>query len=248
MGGRLGRFARGLGLGLVVGLLAVACGERPPTAPPPPAMPAALVARCGDLRLPLEVLSSPLGAEREGTPQADALRRYVQGRVPAGEDPPAEQYRLLRSNPGDLLYGSDGEVFALISVRNVDGRWTAAAAGTCAPALELPGLDAATWNLPLDVAPAADLRRFTAEVSEVPCVGGRPADGRILPPLVLRQVTRVVVIFGVVPPSATGGPMACPRAPATRYDVDLGEPLGPRELLDGATIPERSPVQISCCG
>jgi hypothetical protein len=245
MGDRPRRIA--LTLALVAGL-AAGCGDRPTETPPPPTMPEKLVARCGDLRLPLEVLSNPLGAEREGTPEADALRRYVQGRIFAGEDPPVEEYRLLRSNPGDLLYGSSGEVFALISVRNVDGRWTAGAAGTCAPTLELPGLDAATWNLPLDVAPAPDLRRFSAEVSEVPCVGGRVADGRILPPLLMRQMTQVVVIFAIVPPPATGGPMACPRAPPARYEVDLGEPLGGRELLDGSTIPPRSPEQASCCG
>ena len=129
MADRLRRIA--LTLAVAAGL-AAGCADRPTVTPPPPTMPETLIARCGDLRLPLEILSNPLGAEREQTPEAEALRRFIGARVPPGENPPVAAYRLLRSSPGDMLYGSDGDVFALVSVRNIDGRWTAAAAGTCA--------------------------------------------------------------------------------------------------------------------
>lgn len=233
---------------LVAALLVAGCGEPPPpVVTPPPTMPAELVADCGSLRLPLAVLTNPLGAEHEDTPEAKALLRFVQARLPAGEATGEDTYRVLRSVPGAVLYGSSGETFTLVAVTRVDGRWTAQAAGSCAPALELPGLNAATWTFDVNIGPEPTTQRFTALVSEVPCVGGRSAEGRILAPVIRLEATRALVIFGVVPPVG-GGVQACPKAPPTRFDVDLGQPLGNRELLDGATIPPRNPILVSCCG
>jgi hypothetical protein len=234
---------------VVVGMLIAGCGEPPPpVVTPPPTMPAELVADCGSLRLPLPVLTNPLGAEHEDTPEAQALLRFVQARLPAAEGASEDTYRILRSVPGAVLYGSSGETFTLINVNRADDRWTAQPAGSCAPALELPGLNAATWTFDVGMGPDPATQRFVALVSEVPCVGGRPADGRVLAPIVRREATRVLVIFGIDPPAVVGGPAACPRAPATRFEVDLGQPLGNRELLDGSTIPPRDPILVTCCG
>jgi len=210
-------------------------------------MPANLIADCQVLRLPLDVLSNPLGAEGEDGPAADALRRSIDARVPAGEDPPTDTYRILLETPDQVLYGSGGEVIDLISVTRTDDRWSARVAGTCTPILELPGLQAARWNLPVDWAAGHDTRRFTALVSEVTCGDGQPAGDRVLPPIVKREPTRVLVIFGIVPPAGPA-PVACPGVVPTNYEVDLGEPLGARELLDGGTIPPDDPFQPSCCG
>jgi hypothetical protein len=251
-----GRWRRDVAF-LLIALSAAGCGERPPVEIPPPTMPTTLVARCGDLRIGLEMLSNPLGAERGGTPEAQALRRFVTSHVPAGEPVDPAQYRIIRKDEASVLYASEaarppGEegafAISVIAVSRIDGRWSAQLAGTCVPEIDLPGLHAATWSLDLDVLPGVATRRFTALVSETSCVGGQPADGRVVAPLIRREISRVVVTFGIVPPEGMTGPQPCPMAPPTRVEVDLGEPLGARELLDGGTIPPRSPIQVSCCG
>jgi hypothetical protein len=73
---------------------------------------------------------------------------------------------------------------------------------------------------------------------EQTCAGGELASGRVLPPVIETRDEAVVVTFLVEP---VEGVVTCPSNPPTPAVLDLGEPLGRRELLDGALDPPRPP-------
>jgi hypothetical protein len=75
-------------------------------------------------------------------------------------------------------------------------------------------------------------------VNEVGCASGEPADGRIATPEISYEDDAVVITIRVVP---RPGPQTCPSNPDTEYTVELDEPLGERELLDGAHDPPAEP-------
>ena len=63
----------------------------------------------------------------------------------------------------------------------------------------------------------------------------------------IRQLPdRVLVTFAVRP--LGGDAHDCQANPPTKVVVTLPEPLGPRVLLDGSTLPARDPVVVECCG
>ena len=76
-------------------------------------------------------------------------------------------------------------------------------------------------------------------VMERGCAGGEPATGRIPEPHVQYREDAVVVTFRVIP---KGGPQTCPGNPPTPYVLELSEPLGDRQLLDGGAEPPAPPV------
>ncbi len=77
-------------------------------------------------------------------------------------------------------------------------------------------------------------------VTETACASGRPADGRILDPWVAVDETQVLVVFAV---RAGTGAQTCQGNPSSRVRVDLGEPLGERQLLDGGRFPAGDPTE-----
>jgi hypothetical protein len=237
-----------------IALLVGACGEPAvPHEPPEATLSANLSFTCGDIVFPAAALSAPDGAEAADTPAAIALRAYLGRRDPKLEDMPRTGYRVLSAGEDRVVFatsvdGTDG--LTAITIRRDDAAWKAAGIGPCKPLLSLPGLNAATWRLP-DDAPLpgpADVG-FVALVSEAACTSGRSAEGRVLPPVVVREPTRVLVVFAVrPPPAAPGGLEACLAPPPTRIEVRLGGPLGNRELLDGGVFPPRDVQSSTCCG
>lgn len=110
------------------------------------------------------------------------------------------------------------------------------AVGACAET----GLGAAVWTLdPAQPKPDATTQVFDALVTEVSCNSGQPADGRIVGPQIVKTAETVLVTFAVRP--RPGDFQSCPTNPSTRIRVDLGEPLGDRELLDGGRVPPGDP-------
>jgi plastocyanin len=89
--------------------------------------------------------------------------------------------------------------------------------------------ETAVWSIrsAQDVTSAS--RVFTAYVTRLSCNGG--VTGRVLEPTIEKVDTRVVVTFTV---EALPGPHACPGNDQVPIVVDLGEPLGNRQLVDGA--------------
>jgi len=235
----------------LVGLVAGACGQPaiPPTRPEP-TLSADLSFSCGEDVFPAAALTSPEGAEAADAPPAAALRRYLRSGAPAAEDLPLGGYRILRADDARVLFATSGLSggMLVLEARNESEVWRVSGPRSCAPRLSVPGLHAATWRLaPGAPLPGADAVAFVALVSEVDCVSGKSAEGRVLPPVVIREAARVLVVFAVRPPPSTGFE-TCPAAPPTPVEVPLGGPLGPRALLDGGVFPPAEVESPVCCG
>lgn len=83
-----------------------------------------------------------------------------------------------------------------------------------------------------------DTQVLEVMVLERECASGQRATGRIKEPKVERDERQVIVTFTVEPV----GEATCPSNPPTPHRLDLGEPLGQRQLLDGGTEPPRAPI------
>jgi hypothetical protein len=88
------------------------------------------------------------------------------------------------------------------------------------------------WQLGLDGVDASD-SSFVVGVTRIECNGGQSGDvGR---PTVELGASEVLVSFW--PPPLTGdAPRTCPSNAPTVVEVDLGEPLGDRVLVDGGCL------------
>ena len=237
---------------LLAGALLGACGrDAVPPEPPQPTLSADLSFSCAGVAFPAAALAAPTGAEQAETPAAAALRRHVRSGALAAEDLPLTGYRVLSASDDRVVFATDvpsAGLVALVATR-ASGVWSVTRRGVCEPRLVLPpGLNAATWRLPTGAAPPGpDAASFTAMVAETSCANGQSAEGRILPPVVIREPTRVLVIFAVRPP-VRSGLVTCPAPPPTAYEVRIGGPLGARELLDGGVFPPADVVSPECCG
>ncbi|HUQ77816.1 MAG TPA: hypothetical protein VM427_02935 [Patescibacteria group bacterium] len=248
--GGAARSARwGAALALVV-LLAAGCSDPLPE-PRPPSFGPPLAFGCGTVAFPAAALTAPGGAENADTPAAAALRRYLRSGNLAAEDLPLAGYRVLYEEPDRVVFGTNGEVGPIVAIdaRNSGGAWSATGLGVCAPQLVVPdGLNAATWRLPAGAPlPGPAAKSFVALVHETDCVSGRSSQGRVLPPLIQRDPTRVLIVFAVREPPSTGLE-TCPGNPASEYTVELGEPLGARQLLDAGVFPPADVWSPECCG
>lgn len=111
----------------------------------------------------------------------------------------------------------------------------ALAAGGCSSLLETiapPGGEEARWGLDPTVRLADDATTIPILVNEVGCASGMDASGRISDHVTYTE-TEVVITVRVAPPP--GDAQDCPSNPNTPFNVELSEPLGGRELVNGAT-------------
>ena len=111
------------------------------------------------------------------------------------------------------------------------------------PSTTTPLGDQAVWLTPEQVAElrvsppdtgapiSAASSSFTAHVMRVACSGGRT--GTVLAPSIVWSDTRVVVTFSVEP-LPQDPEDACPPNDTVAYVVELGQPIGQRQLFDGA--------------
>ena len=119
-----------------------------------------------------------------------------------------------------------------------EGSWKVVGWGGCRPAVLIDGAGPATWQLVSGEDISATTTSFLADVTEVWCAGAASSEDRIRSPVILYEPDRVVVIFTVEP---LDGAQLCPANPPTTVSVDLAEPLGDRQLLDGGMLPWRDP-------
>lgn len=93
------------------------------------------------------------------------------------------------------------------------------------------GGDPATWELRSDDL-TVDSQVLEIAVSRVACSGGET--GEVLEPQVTYDEDRIIVQVDVAPLGA--GDYTCPGNDAVPVSVQLAEPLGDRELVDGACL------------
>jgi hypothetical protein len=104
-----------------------------------------------------------------------------------------------------------------------------------------PG-DAAVWDVDPSALPSEDASSFMAKVSRLGCNGGMT--GVVLRPGVRLEESRIVITF-TVEADPDGG--TCPDNDWVSYQVDLGEPIGSRTLVDGSCIDEAEAATTSHC-
>lgn len=100
----------------------------------------------------------------------------------------------------------------------------------------------AVWSVDPNDPPIRQSESFTAMVTRLGCNGGQT--GEVLTPTIAVEAERIVVTFAVAP--LPEGMYTCPGNDQVRVLVELEEPIGSRELLDGACLSGEA-VSTSFC-
>jgi hypothetical protein len=185
------------------------------------------------------------GDEAAANPAAAALRGHLAKNGPDIDFLPDRGWSLAGMDAsGAEFVTEDGDLgMKMVSLRSADlGPWIVTGWGDCQPQRVLPpGLNDASWTLdPAEPRPGPDVQMFTALVTERECASGQSSEGRVVGPDILALGDEVLVTFAVRP--LRGDTQTCPGNPVTRVTVDLGSPLGDRQLLDGGTLPPGDPT------
>lgn len=199
---------------------------------------------CGGPGFSADLFDQPAIAETEAHGSADALRAAI---AEVGLDIdllPEAGYRLAYRDDAraDYIAGDPADRLVYATVLVDGGEWGLQGWGGCRPEVVVDGLSLATWVLDPDLpAPDGAATQVTALVTERACTSATPMAGRLQPPWITSSGTAVVVVFAAVP--LKGDAFDCPGNPSTRATFELPEPLGHRQLLDGAFFPPAEPVE-----
>lgn len=225
------------------------CGASPGSAASPSATADSSVAEddlrfsCGRFPFGAEIMTAPARHDEDAlNPAADALRRHLALGGPDIDFLPDEGWTLAGMDAGLAEFVTVGGALGMksVSVENKGGGWKVSGWGDCRPTIVLAdGLGAAEWAWGGPGDPGPETRTFDALVTEMMCASGRSSEGRIVGPVIVPSAETVLVMFAVR--SLGGG--TCPSNPSTRVTVDLGEPLGDRQLLDGGRLPFGDPTK-----
>ena len=101
--------------------------------------------------------------------------------------------------------------------------------------------DVATWDIDPIRPPAPSSSTFTALVRRLGCSGG--VTGTVLRPGIEITDTEVAITFTV---EADPDGRTCPGNDQVPYEVDLGQPLGERVLIDGSCLAGRAATSSLC--
>ncbi len=103
--------------------------------------------------------------------------------------------------------------------------------------------DAATWTV-IDGAITSETQQFEALVTRLECAGG--VTGNVLEPDISLGSDSVTIEFAVEP--IDDGPQLCPGNNPVAVNVDLGEPIGDRSLVDGQCSSEAASTSFCADG
>jgi hypothetical protein len=76
-------------------------------------------------------------------------------------------------------------------------RWRVVGWGGCRAAVDLSGLNAATWRLGRGQHIKPTSTSFFAYVTEMECASGHSSEDRLRPPIITYEPDRVVVVYSV---------------------------------------------------
>lgn len=245
------RVLRHVALATALVALLAGCGSPGPSIPPlsaPPTWPPGVTTfafdpapryRCGTFTFEPAFLDQVGHAETDEGEMFDVLRAHL-GR-------PGPDYEML-PDTGWVLVGSDDRRaeflatgsggLAQVSLEHGQYGWKVSGWGSgCRPLLAMPdGLGSAEWvPSPKHPLPDATTQTLNVLVTERSCANAASSVGRVAGPAIRFEDGRVLVAFGVIPQA--GDLFTCPSNPPTPLQIDLGQPIGDRMLVDASTIP-----------
>jgi len=229
---------------LAVGVSAAMAAREKPAAGPDPAVSEwnewPHPVSCSGLAFdPVVAFSSTTGVEREGTPQARALRRFIA--FFPDEFIRKHDWRLLAEENGEAVFGAGRlpDEVEVISIERRKGVWKGwGYSERCEPASIRREREAITWDL------ASDQPRLNGKTRSVlvqltggECNGGKPQAKRLQKPE-FREQNGALLMSLWLRPLPPGG-YTCQGVSEPPVRIRLPEPLGSRPLMDGGTYPPR---------
>ncbi len=207
---------------------------------------------CGRFAFDDGILAQAGDAEQGGDPAAVALRAYLASPAADHTALPAHGWTVIGIDEVGAEFIAQGVdpllPIVMVSVRQDRGSWKVTDGGWCDARRVLgPGINPTAWELLPGETTDPGTTGFVALVTELGCTSGKPVAGRIAGPEIRSMTDTVTVTFGV---RAIDGrsPSTCQDTLPSRVEVTLPEPLGPRKLLDGGSLPARDPSAPTCCG
>jgi hypothetical protein len=190
----------------------------------------------------------PDGIETEEGPAADTLRQLLGDTEAQGQvDVPDRSWRELSTLTTDdgtiyeFAHGSPPDLWVATVQQLGDGdRWQGEFVAPCTPRPWVDGLLVGYWWPADDGAVDADTTEVDVLVQEDSCDSGRGPDGRVREPEITYGADVVVVTYPVTA-REEGGAFTCQSHPPAEVTLELDQPLGDRELLDGSTWPAHEP-------
>lgn len=125
--------------------------------------------------------------------------------------------------------------YASLRLEVRDGGWAPVSWGQCRIELDAEEWGNARFVVDPAAPPAPDTDRISVLATEVACAGGQAPEDRNVRAVVLDEDERAVSIVILVEP--TRGATTCQGNPAFPFEVELGSPLGEREILDASVYP-----------
>lgn len=232
---------------VVVALTAAACGSAPGTEPtgpvvadlPDPTAPEAdqtMIGCPSGPWFPRSSLETQTDLDSSGRHEiAEAIRPFLDSEE--GVYWPQEGWRILHSTPESVLLvhldGADGLSFMTIEKTGDSWNWAGAqSGGSCPLVIQMPqGLNTVEWRVDPDEKLSPDSTSIRLTINERECVSGQEIGDRLIGPEVVYTDSQILVSFAAEPPP--GDAFNCQGNPETPYVLDLVEPLGDRELVDG---------------
>ena len=125
--------------------------------------------------------------------------------------------------------------YASLRMEMLDGRWAPVGWGQCRIELDAEGWGNAGFVTDPGSPPNPDADRISVLATEVACAGGQAPEDREARAVILEEDERTVSIVILVEP--TDGATTCQGNPSFPFEIELGSPLGQREILDASVYP-----------
>lgn len=165
----------------------------------------------------------------------DAIRPFLESEE--GAYWPQDGWEILYSTPELVLLvhldPPDALSFMTIEKEGDSWRWAGAqAGGACPLVVQIPeGMNTVDWRVDPDEYLSPDSTSIRLLINERECVSGQEIGDRLIGPEVVYTDSQVLVSFAAEPPP--GDAFTCQGNPETPYLLDLDQPLGDRDLVDG---------------
>lgn len=195
---------------------------------------------CGFLPFdPVPAFSGPTGAERGSRPSERALRRFLKRDIL--DWVPKHNWRLVVESEGiaEFSAGRLSHGLEWMTFQRVRGRWKwQTYSGGCLPSTLRRERPAISWDLSDEQPPLSpQTRRVKVHLGPGECNDGKSQNDRLQKPEFREQNGKLIMTLWLRPVSP--GFHTCVGLIEPPVVIELPEPLGERELLDGGTYPPR---------